>query len=214
MLTNIKAVIYDMDGVIIDSEHLWRKAMIEGFNQIGIPFTDADCRITTGMRFKEVIAFWFNKHQFTKMSIEDFDNMVVKRLCELITKEGKAMNGLFDSLNYFSQKGLYLGIATSSDELIMNTVVDTLGIRHYFKAICSAQFLPYGKPHPQVFLDCAKQLNTSPNECLVIEDSVNGIIAGKAAQMKVVAIPEEENRDNPKFSVADWKLHSLKDLVK
>lgn len=214
MLTNIKAVIYDMDGVIIDSEHLWRKAMIEGFNQIGIPFTDADCRITTGMRFKEVIAFWFNKHQFTKMSIEDFDSMVVKRLCELITKEGKAMNGLFDSLNYFSQKGLYLGIATSSDELIMNTVVDTLGIRHYFKAICSAQFLPYGKPHPQVFLDCAKQLNTSPNECLVIEDSVNGIIAGKAAQMKVVAIPEEENRDNSKFSIADWKLHSLKDLVK
>lgn len=214
MLQNIKAIIYDMDGVIIDSEPLWRKAMIEGFNQIGIPFTEADCRITTGMRFKEVIEFWFQKHLFTSMSVQDFDTMVISRLCDLIKQEGKAMSGLMESLEFFTKKGLKLGIATSSDEALMNTVVDSLKIRHYFQALCSAEKLPYGKPHPQVFLDCANQLNVLPAYCLIIEDSVNGLIAGKAAQMRVVAIPEEENKNNPKFAIADWKLESLKEFIK
>ena len=97
MLTNIKAIIFDMDGVIIDSEHLWRRAMIEGFNKVGIPFTEADCRITTGMRFKEVIEFWFKTHYFTKLSIEEFDEMIVSELCRLIKSEGKPMKGVIQN---------------------------------------------------------------------------------------------------------------------
>ncbi len=212
MLDNIKAIICDMDGVIIDSEPLWRKAMIEGFNGIGIPFTEADCRVTTGMRFKEVIEFWFTKHQFTALGVSDFDKLVIGRLCELIIKEGKAMTGLYHSLDFFKKNGFKLGVATSSDEALLNTVIDSLQIRHYFQALCSAEKLPYGKPHPQVFLDCASQLNVLPSNCLVIEDSVNGVIAGKAAQMKVVVIPEYENKFNPKFSIADYQLNSLNDF--
>ncbi len=96
----------------------------------------------------------------------------------------------------------------------MNTVVDCLGIRNYFDVLCSAQNLPFGKPHPQVFIDCAKQLQILPANCLVIEDSVNGAIAGKAAQMRVAVIPDDENRHNPKFAIADYQLNSLLSLVK
>lgn len=213
MLTNIKAIIYDMDGVIIDSEPLWRKVMIESFNHIGIPFTEADCRITTGMRFKEVIEYWFKRNQFTKITVNEFDIIVINRLCELIKQEGKAMAGLIESLQFFTNKGFKLGIATSSNEQLLNTVVDCLGIRNYFDALCSAQHLPYGKPHPQVFLNCAQELQILPNHCLVIEDSINGVIAGKAAQMRVVAIPEYENKNNPKFSIADYQVNSLLNLI-
>jgi HAD superfamily hydrolase (TIGR01509 family) len=213
MLTNIKAVIFDMDGVIIDSEPLWRRAMIQSFVEIGIPFTDEHCRITTGLRFKEVAEFWFKKHKTTHISVDDFDELVINRLCQLIKEEGKPMTGVIESISFFKAKGLKIGIGTSSNTKLMNTVVDKLNIREHFDSLCSAEHMLYGKPHPEVFLTCAKELNINPIHCLVIEDSANGIIAGKAAQMKVVAIPEEINKNNPKFAIADYNIESLLDII-
>ena len=214
ILTGIKAVIFDMDGVIIDSEPLWRRAMIQSFTEIGIPFNDEKSRITTGLRFKEVAEFWFKTHGIINVSIDEFDNLVISRLCDLIVKEGKTMKGVVEALEYFKSKGLKIGIGTSSNERLMNTVVDVLNIRHYFNEICSAENMAYGKPHPEVYLTCAEKLGVNPLHCLVIEDSVNGIIAGKAAQMKVLAIPEEHNYNNPKFSIADYSVGSLLEIVK
>jgi HAD superfamily hydrolase (TIGR01509 family) len=213
MLTGINAVIFDMDGVIIDSEPLWRRAMIQSFTEIGIPFSDEHCRITTGLRFKEVAEFWFTKHGITAISIDEFDDLVINRLCDLITKEGKTIKGVMEALDFFKAKGLKIGIGTSSNNKVMNTVIDVLNIRHYFDVLCSAEFMQYGKPHPQVYLACAEKLNVNPLHCLVIEDSVNGIIAGKAAQMKVVAIPEDINYTNPKFAIADYNVKSLLEIT-
>lgn len=213
MLTNIKAVIFDMDGVIIDSEPLWRRAMIQSFVEIGIPFTDEHCRITTGLRFKEVAEFWFKKHGTSHISVDDFDELVIDRLCQLIKLEGKPMTGVKEAIAFFKQKGLKMGIGTSSNTKLMNTVVDILKIREHFDALCSAEHMLYGKPHPEVYLTCAKELNINPMHCLVIEDSANGIIAGKAAQMKVVAIPEEINKNNPKFAIADYNIESLLEII-
>ena len=214
MLKGIKAIIFDMDGVIIDSEPLWRRAMIQSFNEIGIPFTDEECRITTGLRFIEVAEFWFTKHGITSMTIFEFDHKVISHLCELIKEEGKLMQGVEGALKYLKTEGYKIALGTSSNLLLMNTVIDELGIRHYFDAVCSAQHLEYGKPHPEVFINCAKELQIKPSECLVIEDSVNGVIAAKAAQMKVLVVPEEINADNPKFAIADYKLRSLEEFLK
>jgi HAD superfamily hydrolase (TIGR01509 family) len=213
MLTGIKAVIFDMDGIIIDSEPLWRRAMIQSFTEIGIPFSDEHCRMTTGLRFKEVAEFWFTKHGTTHIGIPAFDKLVVDRLCELILQEGKPMKGVNEILAYLKENGFKVGIGTSSNMQIKNTVIDVLKIRHYFDALCSAEFMEHGKPHPEVYLTCAQKLQVQPNECLVIEDSVNGIISGKAAQMKVVAIPEAVNKGNPKFSIADHTVDSLLDII-
>lgn len=213
MLTDIKAVIFDMDGVIIDSEPLWRRAMIKSFIEVGIPFSDEHCRITTGLRFKEVIDFWFKKHHISHISIDEFDDLVINRLCVLIKEEGKAMKGVIEILPFLKKQGLKIGIGTSSNTKLMNTVVDVLNIRHYFDELCSAEHMSHGKPHPMVYLTCAEKLNVKPLQCLVIEDSVNGIIAGKAAQMKVLAIPEDINQNNPKFSIADYTMESLTELM-
>jgi sugar-phosphatase len=213
MLTGIKAVIFDMDGVIIDSEPLWRRVMIQSFVEIGIPFSDEHCRITTGLRFKEVAEFWFKKHGITHISIDEFDELVITRLCNLIKQEGKPMKGVIEALQFLKQKNLKTGISTSSNTKLMNTVVDVLNIRHYFNELCSAELMTYGKPHPMVYLTCAEKLGINPLNCLVIEDSVNGIIAGKSAQMKVVAIPDDINKNNPKFSIADYSLESLLEII-
>lgn len=214
MLTGIKAVIFDMDGVIIDSEPLWRRAMIQSFQEIGIPFSDEHCRITTGLRFKEVAEFWFKKHGINHISIDEFDELVINRLCDLIKQEGKTMKGVMEALAFLKSKNLKIGIGTSSNTKLMNTVVDVLNIRPYFDELCSAEHMTYGKPHPMVYLTCAEKLGIHPLNCLVIEDSVNGIIAGKAAQMKVVAIPEDINKNNPKFSIADYSIDSLLEMVR
>ncbi len=213
MLTGIKAVIFDMDGVIIDSEPLWRRAMIKSFTEIGIPFSDEHCRITTGLRFKEVAEFWFTKHKITNITVDEFDELVINRLCDLIKQEGQTMKGVMEALQFLKEKGLKIGIGTSSNERLMNTVVDVLNIRHYFNELCSAEHMAYGKPHPQVYLTCAQHLGINPLHCLVIEDSINGIIAGKAAQMKVLAIPEDINKNNSKFSIADYRVESLLEII-
>ena len=206
MLNGIKAVIFDMDGVIIDSEPLWRQSMIKSFNEIGIP-------LTTGMRFKEVISFWFERYNIIHVSNQEFNDLVLNRLISSIKLEGRPLKGVLESLDYLKKNGYRLAIGTSSDIKLMNAVVENLGIKDFFDALCSAELLKYGKPHPEVFLNCAQILNVLPKECLVIEDSVNGVIAAKAAQMKVLVVPDSETMDNPKFSVADYKLTSLLDFI-
>jgi HAD superfamily hydrolase (TIGR01509 family) len=206
-----KAVIFDMDGVIIDSEPLWRRAMIRVFNASGLPFTENDCRVTMGMRIDQVISFWNIKTPFTtdeglvKNNIED-------HLCGLIAAEGKAMKGLQHALDLISKKNIPIALATSSSNKLITCVLKVLKIEHYFKHIQSAEYLSYGKPHPEVFLQCAQAIDMNPNDCLVIEDSLNGIIAAKAAGMHVIGIPEAYNINNQKFCIADVTLHSLQEI--
>ena len=213
-MQEIKAIIFDMDGVIIDSEPLWRRAMIAGFNDIGIDFTDEDCRKTTGMRFKEVVEHWFSHHSITEHSPDELNDKVIDHLIELIRAEGKPMLGALEALTFFKDKKIKIGLATSSSNKLVDAILHKLQAKHYFAVVTSAEFLKYGKPHPEVFLHCAEQLNVLPHECLVIEDSLNGVIAAKAAQMKVVAIPDKEHLSNQKFVVADFCLDTLHDVIK
>lgn len=206
-----KAVIFDMDGVIIDSEPLWRRAMVRGFSENGLPFTQADSRVTTGMRIDQVIAFWNNKTPFTSNETLVKDN-IEDHLCGLIAAEGKPMKGLQQALDIIANQGLIIALATSSSQKLIDCVLKVLKIEHYFKHIQSAESLQYGKPHPEVFLKCAETINIKPIDCLVLEDSLNGIISAKAAGMSVIGIPEEFNINNPKFIIADLTLHSLLEI--
>jgi sugar-phosphatase len=82
----------------------------------------------------------------------------------------------------------------------------------YFQATCSAQYLPYAKPHPQVYLNAATALGVAPEHCLALEDSVTGVIAAKAARMRCIAVPEHKHRHDPRYSIADAVLDSLLQL--
>lgn len=213
-MKGIKAVIFDMDGVLIDSEPLWRLAMVKGFNDIGVNFTEEDCRKTTGMRFKEVVSHWFIHHKIEHTHPDELDKNVITHLIELINESGKPMKGVIELLDFFEKRELPLGLATSSANVLVNAVLAKINTHSYFKSVISAEYLKYGKPHPEVFLKCAEALGVDPENCLVIEDSVNGVIAGKAAHMKVIAVPDIEHKHDKRFAIADHCVDNLTDITK
>jgi len=206
------AVIFDMDGLLIDSEPLWREAEIKVFNSIGLEFNEKMCRQTMGMRIDEVVLFWHHQFKWSKPSIEEVANQIVDELIRLIIEKGEAMEGVYSTLETLHKKGIPLAIASSSSMRIIGNVVEKLEIAKYFAVIHSAEFEPYGKPHPQVFISTANKLGVNPENCIVFEDSKHGMIAALAAKMKVIVIPEKGNANTTWCSVASKKLNSLKDF--
>jgi mannitol-1-/sugar-/sorbitol-6-/2-deoxyglucose-6-phosphatase len=213
MYSSIEAVIFDMDGVLIDSEPLWRLAMIKGFSRFGMILTDEDCRKTTGHRLKEVILYWLEFHKKEMNLVSEIEEIIIVNLCQIINEKGTEIEGVLSVLEFLKSKNIKVGLATSSSNLLMNTVLEKLQIHSFFSTMHSAEFLEHGKPHPEVFLKCANELRINPNKCLVIEDSINGMVAAKAAFMQVIVIPEIENFSNKKFELADYKLKNMNEVL-
>lgn len=208
----MKAVIYDMDGVLIDSEPLWKIAEIEGFAKVGLDVKAIDLEETVGLRIDEVVKLWHGKKGWTNKTCKEVEDDIVNVLIREIKKQGKALDGVYESLEFFKNNNYLIGLATSSYQRIIHAVLEKLNIEPYFQVIHSAEYEEYGKPHPAVFIHTAKKLNVSPTECLVIEDSLNGVIAAKSARMKVIAIPEKSHTYNPKLALADLILSDLNQL--
>jgi beta-phosphoglucomutase-like phosphatase (HAD superfamily) len=112
-------------------------------------------------------------------------------------------------LSYLSGKKIKIGLATSSPDNLLRAVLSGLKIAHLFDVAHSAEFEEYGKPHPAVYLAAANKLNVDPHRCLVIEDSLNGVISGMAAKMKVVCIPEKTHVKEPRLEVADFMFEDM-----
>jgi HAD superfamily hydrolase (TIGR01509 family) len=208
----IKAVIYDMDGVIIDSEPLWREALIHCFNKVGFDFSQDKCRVTQGMRLIEVVEYWYAQQPWEGKSIKEVEQDILTKVTALISEKGIAMDGVYESIAHFKSKGYKIALASSSASSLINVVLEKLNNKDEFEVINSAEFLELGKPHPEVFIKTARELNVPAINCLVIEDSFHGVLAGKAAVMKVIAIPEEKYHNDPRFSIADYNLKSLTEL--
>ena len=213
MHTIIKAVIFDMDGVLIDSEPLWRRAMVKGFKQFGMTVTEEECKTTMGRRINEVVNYWVNIHSVNPLKSPEIEKTIIEVLLNLIENEGKAISGVLDLLNFCKNKQLKIGLATSSSELLMQKVLNKLQIKNYFNSVVSAQNLKYGKPNPEVFLTCAENLGVNPSECVVIEDSINGAIAAKAAQMQLIVVPDANSLNPEKFSIADYNLNTMNEVL-
>lgn len=213
MYSELKAVIFDMDGVLIESEHLWRRAMIKGFKEAGMELSENDCRQTMGLRIGEVISLWQDHFKAYTYSAKELENKIISLLLDLINESGSFIQGIPALLAFCHEKRLKLGLATSSSQLLMNSILKKLDLEHTFEAALSAEYMKYGKPHPEVFLTCAENLNVSPQHCLVIEDSLNGVIAAKAAQMKVVAVPDEEHMHLAGFAVADYQKKNMHEVL-
>jgi sugar-phosphatase len=117
------------------------------------------------------------------------------------------------TLQYLKNYGIKIGLATSSYEILIETVLVTLGIKNFFDCTHSAENESYGKPHPAVYLSAAESLGVQPTRCLVIEDSFNGILAAKASRMQVVCIPEKSHFPNPKLSIADYQYETMQEFL-
>ena len=205
----MEAVIFDMDGVLIDSEPLWKIAEVTAFAKVGLDLTNTDCEETVGLRIDEVVKMWHAKVGWTNKTLIEVETDIIDILIQEIKNQGKALAGVHESLDAIKSEGLKIALATSSYQRIIDAVLDKLGIADYFEVCHSAEFEEFGKPHPSVFLTTASQLNVDPTQCLVIEDSLNGVLAAKAARMKVVAIPEKTHEYDERLIISDKILPSL-----
>ena len=187
----ISAVIFDMDGLILDSEPLWKIAEIETFKEVGFDFTIEMCALTTGMRIDEVVEFWRKKIKWESFTNTEIVDKIQNKMIQLIKERGKLLPGIIESLNLLNANDVLIGLASSSSMSLINTTVDTLKIRQFFNVIHYAENEIAGKPNPAVFLSAAKMLKVNPEKCLVLEDSKAGMNAGINANMRTIVIPVE-----------------------
>ncbi len=203
----IDAVIFDLDGLLIDSEPLWRRAQIEVFSRAGVTLTEEQCAETTGLRVDEVVRLRMRRHrEWSSLTETDAVEGIHARVIELVRAEGVAREGAREAVALVATTGVKLALASSSARRVIDAALDRLGCRDAFEVIRSAEYEPYGKPHPGVYLATAKELGVEATRCLAVEDSLNGLIAAKAARMRCLAVPD---REDPRFALADVALSSL-----
>jgi sugar-phosphatase len=206
------AVIFDIDGLLINSEPLWNKAAAEIFRQYGIILTEEQYAITTGLSSKEFVTHWLLQHKIPSTEFDRVEEKIVNLALSLIDKDATLMPGVEHIFQFFLKRDFKIGLATSSPVELIEWVKDKLGIRSFIHASSSAQNLPYAKPHPQVYLDCAAAMHVSPLACICFEDSVYGMTAAKAARMTCVVVPSAEHSKLPHWGLADLKLSSLQNF--
>jgi sugar-phosphatase len=208
----LTTVIFDIDGLLIDSEPLWHEAATELFNQFGVKLTDAMYTSTTGLRTKEFVQLWFDYFKIDQKFAAEAEKKIVEGVLKRIEDKASIMPGVPHIFDFFASKQFKIGLATSSPPSLIDLVVQMTGIESYLSATASAEYLPYGKPHPQVYLNCAESMNSHPIECICFEDSFNGLIAAKAARMKCVVIPHHSLNKDARWGAADLKLSSLQNF--
>jgi sugar-phosphatase len=208
----ISAVIFDMDGVLIDSEPFWKEADIQAYKKVGLVLTKEQCKVTAGMDSKSAVNYWYNLHPWKGKALSDVAEDIEAFAEKLIAENGVPMEGLEYILSFFESRNIPIALASSSKVQIIETVLEKLKIKDRFVLYHSAEFEKQGKPHPAVFLTTAKKLGIQPSGCLVFEDSINGVIAAKAAGMKVVALPDKYLLGDEKFKIADLMITSLNDF--
>ena len=205
------AVVFDMDGVLVDSEPMHVDAMRELLRPYGIAYTDEENAEFFGFTDPEVFRVLRARYR-----LEPDDRALTRRraalLVELTRKRTVPMPGVPDVPKALHGLGYRLAVASSSAPDVIDATLDVLGIAELFETLVSGLEVGRGKPAPDVFVETARRLGLTPQACLVVEDSRNGVRAAKAAGMACAAIPCPATRHED-FSEADWRLDALPALL-
>lgn len=207
-----RALIFDMDGILIDSEPLWHRAEIAVFAEAGLALTAEDCLRTTGLRVDATVGFWCERFPRLASSRDALVAAILERLIALVREEGEAKPGIAEALAFARRAGLRLALASSSPYAVIEAVLARLGLSSAFEVIHSAEEEERGKPDPAVYLTTARKLEVDPADCVAIEDSPNGLLSAKAAGMRCIAIPEPALREDRRFALADAVLSGLGEI--
>jgi len=206
---HLDTVIFDMDGLLIDSEPLWKEAAEEVLERWQIRLSEEQYHQSTGLGTKPFLEKWMKPIQPTARLLATTEDEIVASVVEKVRLKADPLPGVHEIFSLFKSRNFKIGLATSSPFALIRVVTEKLGITNALSAISSGTGLPYSKPHPQVYLNCAIELNSDPTACICFEDSFNGMIAAKAARMACVVIPAQPFRTETRWDVADLKLNSL-----
>lgn len=204
-----RGVIWDMDGVIVDTGPLHFQAWQEVFRKRGVEFSPEDFRHTFGLR-NDIIILHVLKRESTDREIAAI--FLEKEALFLQEAAGKLhpFPGVVELMASLARSGFQQALATSAPRENVELVLSTLGIGHFFAARVTEKDVLRGKPNPEVFLEAARRLGLPPERCLVIEDAVGGVRGARAAGMKVVAVTNTNPRDDLKE--ANLVVDSLTEL--
>lgn len=214
MLENIKAVIFDLDGTLVDSMGIWKQIDIEYLAKYNIALPDDLQSSIEGMSFTETANYFKERFQIPEEIHEikaTWNEMTYKKYKnEVPLKEGTR-----EFLNMLKSRDIKMGIATSNSRELVEVVIKSLQIDSFFDAVHTSCEVEKGKPSPDIYLLVSEKLGVAPTECLVFEDVPQGIMAGKNAGMKVCAVDDEYSRalEEEKRKLADYFIESFQELL-
>ena len=208
----IDAVVFDMDGVIVDSEQVWDDVREAFTREVGGTYTESATRDMMGMSSVE-----WSRYMRDALGVpgtpEEINAEVVRRMLERYGEDPPLIPGAVDAVRRCSERWP-LGVASSSNPELIEVVLDRAGISELFGAVVSSQEVARGKPAPDVYLEAARRLAVAAERCAAVEDSHNGLRSAKAAGMRVIAIPNTHfPPDDESLALADVVLASVSELT-
>ena len=213
MLKDKKAVIFDMDGSLVDSMWVWKDIDIEYLGRFGLTIPDDLQKCIEGMSFTET-AEYFKKRFSLEHSVEEIKNDWNAMAWEKYRTRVMLKPGAKELLDYCRENEIKLGIATSNSRQIVDMVLTERGVTDYFSCIMTSCEAKKGKPAPDIYLLTAQQLSVEPAQCLVFEDIVFGIQAGKSAGMQVCAVEDAYSvyQREEKKAFADYYIQDFTEI--
>lgn len=217
MLEQIKAVLFDLDGTLVDSMWIWKDVDIEFLRERSLALPkdlEAFQDQLEGMGFTETAVFFQEKFRLTE-SVEEIKDTWVKMAEEKYAREIPLKPGAAEFVEELKRRNIKLGICSSNSRKLIQTVLKAHGIENSFDCITTCCDVLKSKPEPDVYLKTAQMLSVEPADCLVFEDVPMGILAGKRAGMQVCAVDDDfsKKQEKEKRALADWYIRDYREIL-
>ena len=214
ILKDTDAVLFDLDGTVVDSMGIWHDIDCEYFSKCKMKLPDDYQRKIEGLSFYETAVFTrdnYFPHLTAEKLMDDWNKMAYDHYANLVQPK----ECIKEFLTKLSEMGIKMGIATSNSALLCKATLKNNGLIAYFDSILTGEECGAGKPSPDVYLNSAKALGVDPSRCLVFEDICKGIIAGKRAGMTTVAVHDDYSADqwDEKCSLSDYSIMSYREIT-
>ncbi|MBR5268273.1 MAG: HAD family phosphatase [Lachnospiraceae bacterium] len=214
LLDGKRAILFDLDGTLVDSMWMWKQIDIEFLERFGYDCPDDLQKVIEGMSFSET-AVYFKERFEIPWSLDEIKACWTQMSIDKYRYEVPFKEGALEFLKYCKEHGIRTGIATSNARDMVDAVIESLHMGEYLDVITTACEVKAGKPEPDIYLEVAKRLQVDPTECLVFEDVPAGIIAGKRAGMQVIAVEDDfsKHMKPEKLELADGFIESYFDIL-
>ncbi|WP_105616050.1 HAD family hydrolase [Vallitalea okinawensis] len=215
MLQDIKAVLFDLDGTLVDSMWIWEDIDIRYMEKMNITYNLSDLHENiNGMSFTETAVFF--KETFNiKDSVEEIKEDWVEMAHDYYASKVPLKENVITLLNALKAKGIKMGIGTSNSRELVTLILETHGITHYFDSVRTSCEVATGKPSPDIYLKVAEDLGVQPKECIVFEDIEEGVTAANRAGMRSCGIYDEYSKDKKTsiIAIADYYIHNYSEVL-
>lgn len=210
----VRAVIFDMDGLLVDTTPIWRQVGNGAFAALGVDVTPfVQTGAVMGLSMADAMAAFRSYAGWDPADHPELEASIEAGVIAGIHARLELMPGAQAALDFCEAEGLRMAVASGSPVPVIEAVLTRSGLRSRFAAVCSAADEQLGKPHPGIFLRAAAELGVPPQQCAVVEDAVAGCIAAKAACMQVIAVPDGPAVGDPRLAIADAVLETLDELA-